>query len=78
MIQLSRILTQALEVLYPQSGTLTVSLSMVHELSKNLEKWRDSLAPDLHFELGKDRQDDNKSPILVGRIGPRTMMIIID
>lgn len=77
VIQLSRILTQALEVLYPQSGPLTVSLSVVHELTKNLEKWRDSLIPELHFELGKDRQDDNRCPILVGRICSRKVRTIV-
>lgn len=69
LIEASRILGKALEILYPSAANAQISLTKLHGLSEELDTWNKGLPTHLKLIFIQDRPSTNvtgsRSPLLV-------------
>lgn len=68
----SRILGKAVETLYPSAADHEISMSKLHELSEELDNWKNGLPTHLQLVFLQDKPSTNvtgsRSPLLVSSI----------
>lgn len=69
LIHVARILSKALEQLYPAAASYSVSVDKARELDAELDEWSKALPSHLRLQFSKDKPSTNvisdRSPLLV-------------
>jgi len=74
LFKVSRILSKALEQLYPAAASYQLSVNKLHAISEELDQWSQNLPTHLRLQFSKDKPSTGviscRSPLLVWRICP--------